>query len=121
MGRKMKRRALKPVTPRWRAVQNALGLWVVVDEHGREPLRCADPLERMRAVYLAAAAPGMHDALAEMVRRLTYLELPYKADARRVAVARDELVASRAPLVVLNGRTVQVPALELDLEGGEVA
>lgn len=61
-------------------------------------LRSQDEWERLRAVHLAAAAPGLLDSLRELVRRLAYLELPYSKDRQRVQVAQDEIAASRPPL-----------------------
>lgn len=98
MRRRAKRRRLPEVTPRWRAARNRLGQWVVVDLAGREVLRSPDEQERLRAVHLAAAAPGLLDSLKELVRRLAYLELPYSKDRQRVQVAQDEIAASRPPL-----------------------
>ena len=85
-----KRRQTDP-TPRWRAVRGPLGDWRVVDGQGREVLRSADPTERLFAAHLAAAAPAMLDALRELARRLTYLELPYSADARRLMAAHSAI------------------------------
>lgn len=98
MSRRAKRRRLPEVTPRWRAARNRLGQWVVVDSQGLEVLRSRDPVEQLRAVHLAAAAPGLLDSLRELARRLAYLELPYSKDRRRVDVAHDEIAASRPPL-----------------------
>lgn len=90
-GRPMKRRRRPEVTPRWRAQRGPLGEWRVVDEHGREVLRSTDPRERLFAVHLAAAAPVLLDALRELARRLSYLELHYTADRRRIEAAHSAI------------------------------
>jgi len=121
MGRRARRRAVRVAAPRWQAKQNAFGLWIVVDGQGEEPLRNPDALARMRAVHMAAAAPGMHEALGELVRRLTYLELPYSADRRRVEMANGELQAARPPLQLLGDPGPARMAYELPLDADEVA
>jgi len=121
MGRKAKRREVKTPAPRWKAQRNRFGMWVVVDAHGNEPLRDPDPLARMRHVHLAAAAPGLHEALAELVRRLTYLEPPYTADRRRVEMANGELQAARPSLQLLAEQGTLGRRLELALDGDEAA
>jgi len=121
MGRRAKRRAVHTPAPRWQAKRNAFGQWVVVDAQGVEPLRNPDALARMRAVHLAAAAPGLHEALTDLVRRLTYLELPYGADRRRVEMANGELQAARPPLQLLDALGAIAGQGEIDLEGEEVA
>lgn len=44
-----------------------------MNEAGEEPLRSSDPLERIFAAHLAAAAPYMQDLLKRMVPRMEHL------------------------------------------------
>ena len=67
-GRRMQRRS-KPTPERWVATRNGAGVWVIVDEHGRQPLRAVDPVVRLYNLHLAAAAPMLEHELASLVRR----------------------------------------------------
>lgn len=79
-------------------MRDGAGRWVVVNETGEDVLRDPDPVRQMLAAHLAAAAPGMREALAELVKRLRYLELPYSRDAERVRLAEGELSTSAPPI-----------------------
>ena len=119
MGRKAKRRSVWPDSPRWRAVRNGWGRWVIVDEQGREVLRDPDPYQQMVTAHLAAAAPGLRDALGELARRLRYLELPYARDAKRVAWAQgelDEAKPSGEAILQVMAATYRQPELDLEDE-----
>lgn len=121
MGRRMKRRPMQQRAARWRAVRGPFGRWIVVNEFGEEPLRTSDPVEQLMAAHLAAAAPGLREALEELARRLLYLETPYTRDARRVDSALGEVALSRPSASSLLGALAQRSQLELDLSASEVA
>ena len=69
MRRRMKRRPLVPPVPRWRAMQDSRGQWVVVNEAGEHILLSPDPLIRFESVWLAAKAPELQHALKRMSDR----------------------------------------------------
>lgn len=59
-----------PITEVWTATRNAAGVWVILDQNGEEPLRAVDPVRRLEAVHLAAKAPELRAALAELTKYL---------------------------------------------------
>lgn len=120
MARRAIRRRVRPPVERWQAVRDGAGRWIVVDAQGRDVLRDPDTVGRLRAAHLAAAAPGLLEALRELVRRLAYLELPYTRDSARVLWAQDEIAAAMPPADALLEAMHQRVQLELDL-GTEVA
>ena len=69
----MRRRPRRPPPRRWFAVRDGAGTWVIVDTSGNQPLRDADPFQRLHNLHLAAAAPALRDALVQLVHRLEYL------------------------------------------------
>lgn len=98
MGRKPGRRPNGSPAERWRAVQGPYGRWIIVNEHGEQPLTSPNPLVQLEAAYLAAAAPGLKAALEEMTRRMLTLEPPYSRDHQRIRVARGELGETVPPI-----------------------
>lgn len=52
--------------PRWQVVRDGTGTWVLRDEDGHDPLKHADPVERLANLYLASNAGEYR----EMVREL---------------------------------------------------
>jgi hypothetical protein len=68
-GRPMKRSHQAPTYERWFARRNPAGLWVIVDDQGRQPLRSIDPVTQLYNLHLAAAAPSLEHELAALVRR----------------------------------------------------
>ncbi|HKQ59276.1 MAG TPA: hypothetical protein VJY35_15545 [Candidatus Eisenbacteria bacterium] len=101
----------------WRAQRNTVGQWIVTDETGSQPLSSSDPLVRIQAVHLAAAAPQLAAALKWLIEDLHRMEVAYTSHIRhrvRLNYAEVVLIESRAPTedVLRLSRTVQ---LELDL------
>lgn len=119
MGRRMKRRPVKPMPDRWIAARDRAGLWRIFTNSGAEPLRSPDPLEQLVAVHLAASAPELRWILQELVRRMAVLvpELSwqYKKDGRLVERARGILATTWPPgaeVIRLMGKEAQQ---EMDL------
>lgn len=54
----------------WTAARDRRGLWVVTTRHGESALQHPDPMVRMHAVHLAAAAPILREALTRVTKRL---------------------------------------------------
>lgn len=100
----------------WRAERDEAGQWVVLDGDGRSPLRSPDPLVRMQAVHLAAAAPQLAAALEWLIEDLRNLELrPMHVRHRvRLNFAEVVLIESRAPLEEVL-RLSRLSQMELDL------
>lgn len=88
----------------------------MVDGQGRQPLRSSDPLTRIQAVHLAAAAPQMQAALKWLIEDLHNLELrPMHLRHRvRLNFAEVVLIESRAPWEEV-ARLARLSQMELDL------
>lgn len=114
MARPASVRFKKPVET-WYAVRGPYGRWVVVNEHGSEPLRSTDPLAQMMAAHLAAAAPGLRESLEELARRLLHLETAYGPDYRRAEYALGLVSLSRPSGADLVQELRRQGQLELDL------
>jgi hypothetical protein len=105
----------------WFALKDGFGQWRLVNHHGAEPLRDPDPTRRVRAAYLAAAAPRLLALLEATASRLTRLAEDHQLDRRTRTLAREGLIAvadARPPLDEL--LSTDNPQLELVLEAGEV-
>ena len=115
MGRRMKR-MLPPPHTEWRPLRDANGQWCIVDGRGRDPLRSSDPLIRIEAVHLAAAAPQLRAALEWLVQDMHSLELrPLHLRHRtRLNYAEVTLIESKPPLAEWL-RLLQDQQLEVDL------
>ncbi len=100
----------------WRAERDEAGQWTVRDRWGEQPLRSADPLVRIQAVHLAAAAPQLEAALKWLVEDFHNLELSPMHLRHRVRLnfAEVVLIETRAPLGEVL-RLARQPQLELDL------
>lgn len=76
----------------WRAVRDERGQWVVASCHGERVLQHADPMVRLHAVHLAAAAPILRHLLERVTDRLhVTLETHgsyYSRDAQLVSEVR---------------------------------
>lgn len=88
----------------------------MTDDSGDQPIWSADPLVRIRAVHLAAAAPRLQAALKWLIEDLHNLELKPMHIRHRVRLnfAEVVLIESRAPweeALRLEG----IRQLELDL------
>jgi len=59
-------------SPRWRVTSEA-GRLVILDHGGLKPLELPDETARIQNLFLAAAAPGLLEALKAMTARLEYL------------------------------------------------
>ena len=125
---KVPRRAMRRRAPRipqyaeWRAVQDARGLWQVVDECGEQPLHSPWPLERMDAAMVVAQAPAMRAALLALVRRLEatdWAEQHDKRDAELVRFARAVLGQTIASIYDLARVLPHRDEGELPLDAGE--
>ena len=94
------KRMRAPAHPLWRAERDAAGQWVVRDATGQDPLRSADPLVRLEAVHLAAAAPQLRAALTWLVQDFHQLELTALHLRHRVRLnfAEVALVDAKPPL-----------------------
>ena len=115
MGRRAKRRPVAPRVEQWRATRDGFGSWVVVNERGEEPLRSAEPLDRLFNVHLTAAAPVLRESLEELARRLEHMESPYARDERRPITAYGALAISRPTGDLLGEEMRQRNQLLLDL------
>ena len=110
------KRLVPPDHLAWRARRDGAGQWTVVDESGTDPLRSPEPLTRIDAIHLAAAAPQLQAAVKWLLEDLHNLELrPMHLRHRvRMAFAEVALIESRAPLEEVL-RLERIRQLELDL------
>lgn len=104
----------------WYAVRDSRGLWIVVDSSGRQPLLDPDPIARMYAVHLAAAAPGLRAGGAELVRRYV-ADRPVYGHDRRILAHLDGSISMSFPstqTALKSGAFAPIPPeRELPLDG----
>lgn len=104
----------------WYPVRDGTGRWIVVDAAGRQPLLDPDPVARMYAVHLAAAAPGLRAGAAEMLRRWPDARYLYGHD-HRIAAHVDGSVSMSFPspetLRAAGAFDAVRPPLELPFDG----
>lgn len=101
----------------WFARRDPFGQWRIVNHEGGDPLRDPDPVRRLRAVHLAAAAPRLLAMLEATASRLSRLAEDHQLDRRTRTLAREGLIAvgeSRPSLEEL--LSLDNPQLELVLE-----
>jgi len=113
----MRRSARIPEHAGWRAVQTPAGLWIVVDETGRDIFRQPFALDRLYAAHLGAQAPALRATLGEIVRRVRSLELNLDArDRFRFNAAEAAIASSRPPVARILEALRAGEQGELDLE-----
>lgn len=106
---------IPPAHDHWWAMRDAAGQWVVGDQDGKQPLRSADPLERVVAVHLAAAAPQLQAALKWLIEDLHNLELKPMHVRHRVRLNFAEVVLTESqPPVEEVVRLSRMSQMELD-------
>ena len=97
----MKRRpGWKPPVEPWRAVRDGAGQWVVVNTKDEQPLHSEDPLERIQAVHLAAAAPQLVDVLQQVIHRMETLverSWQWKVDEKLLLESWGVVILSKPP------------------------
>src|SRR5436190_23326498 len=94
------KRMLPPPHEQWHPVRDQSGMWKVVDGLGKDPPRTPDPLARLTAVHLAAAAPTLQSALAWLVQDMHSVEINLGHIRHRVRLnyAEVALIESKPPL-----------------------
>lgn len=89
------------LSPGWGVGADAEGNLYLIDRAGMRPLEHPDPVQRLFAHYLAAAAPDMRIALQDLVKRFDYLMpvQPYtrRADERLIQGAYAAIISTRPP------------------------
>jgi len=121
MQRRPRRTPLWAEHEHWTARRDPRGQWRVVNPEGTEPLRDADPIRRLRAAYLVAAAPLIFAVLEASAGRLGRLAMEGRLDERDRVLAQEAMLALTVahPPIEEVIHALQVPQLELPLEAGE--
>lgn len=118
MGRRIKRRRGYPRPGGWTATRDGAGCLTLRGSQGDEPLRSPDPVARLDAFYLAAAAPDLRWELERVLRRLESLVDSYSgkehADRRLIQAAWGAVMGSRPPLAETVRALEAVRQLELE-------
>lgn len=119
MGRRMKRRRRLFDCSPWQLGTDGTGALQVFNERGGQPLRDEDPLARLLALKLAAAAPEQRAALRELchlARRLVHCySTEWRRDGGIVARAEHALALSRPSGEELTAAQRAIESRQLEL------
>ena len=109
-------RAIPKPREQWQVFTNPVGQWLVLDQDGAEPFRHPDRIVRLHALYLAAQAPDLRVAVAELMRTVEYLQGPFHHFTPLLEFAHMTITLAKPP----EGIIYQVAPFrnqgELDLE-----
>lgn len=125
MPRGRKLRPLVGPVEEWKAARDERGRWVVTSSSGERVLQHADPLVRLQAVHLAAAAPRLREVLVAVTTRFQAYLLDhgygYTRDALLAREAWDTIGDSRPRFEEVLAVQRELGQLELPLDDVEGA
>jgi hypothetical protein len=102
----------------WTVRRDGAGRLVIVNASGQHVLRESDPIIRLQAFYLAAAAPALHDVLERMAARFArfHEQLPDRRDAGLLMEAHAAIGDSLVPMEEVKRAGRNRPQLEIELD-----